>query len=253
MFKNAIVRTPGKSLVKGLSSAGLGLPDYQRALKQHAEYITALEDCGLEVLVLPPLEEFPDSTFVEDVALIAGNLAIITRPGAPTRRGETEFIERILADRFDQVQRIQEPGTVEGGDILKVESQFFIGLSSRTNHAGAKQLIGILEGQGLSGAVIELREMLHLKSGLAYLGNSQLLACGELLTKNKFQNFELLAVDPGESYASNCIQVNGSVILPKGFPKTRRLIQNAGYPVIELEVTEFQKLDGGLSCLSLRY
>jgi len=252
-FTKAIVRTPGKSLIGGLSSANLGQPDYKNALLQHSEYIAALESCGLDVMVLPPDEDFPDSTFIEDVALIAGKTAIITRPGAPSRRGETTTIKPVLTKIFDHIEEVNSPGTVEGGDIMKVGSHFYIGLSDRTNPEGARQIIAFLEKFGFSGSIVELKDMLHLKTGLAYLENNNLIAYGEMLTKDDFQEFNLLSIDPTESYAANCIWVNGTVMIPKGFPKTYDTIQRAGYTIIDVNVSEFQKLDGGLSCLSLRY
>ncbi len=253
MFKKAIVRTPGKSIVQGLSTAGLGLPDYSKALLQHQEYIKALEDCGVEVLVLPPDEEFPDSTFVEDVALLTPHGAIVTNPGAPSRKGETTAIKKVLRDFFFNIEEVIDPGTVEAGDIMMVGSHFYIGISERTNKNGAEQIIGFLGKFGLTGSVIELEKVLHLKTGLAYLEHNNLVACGEFITNQEFQKYNLLEIPEDESYAANCIWVNGPVILPKGYPRTRAIIQSYGYETKEVNVSEFQKLDGGLSCLSLRF
>lgn len=141
MFTRAIVRTPGKSMVNGLTSAGLGLPDYEKALNQHADYVRALQSCGLDVLVLPVDEQYPDSTFVEDVALLTSACAIVTNPGAPSRKGETAEIKQVLGDFYTTIEEIQDPGTVEAGDIMMVGSHFYIGLSERTNAVGAQQLI----------------------------------------------------------------------------------------------------------------
>jgi len=204
-------------------------------------------------MVLPPDEVHPDSTFVEDAALIAGSCAIITRPGAPSRRGETAAIKPVIESVFDDIEIIREPGTIEGGDIMKVGTHFYIGISDRSNPEGARQMIAILKKHGFSGSLIELKEMLHLKTGLAYLENNNLVVFGEMTANKEFQDFNLLKIDPTESYAANCIWVNGTVLLPEGFPLTRDTILGAGYPVIEVAVSEFQKLDGGLSCLSLRY
>jgi len=253
MFKNAIVRTPGKSLVHGLSGSDLGLVDYQKALIQHLEYIKALKYCGVEVLVLPPNEDYPDSTFVEDVALLTPHCAIITNPGAPSRKGEIVGINPVLRDFFENVEEISDPGTVEAGDIMMVGSHFYIGLSKRTNLIGAGQVITFLEKYELTGSVIELEKVLHLKTGLAYLEDNNLVVCGEFTSKPEFQKYNLLVIPEDESYAANCIWVNGKVILPKGFLKTRAIIQSCGYEIIEVDVSEFQKLDGGLSCLSLRF
>ena len=169
MFTRAIVKTPGKSFIKGITTAGSGRPDYQKALQQHQEYIEALQDCGLEVIVLPPNEDFPDSTFVEDPALITPKGAIITNPGAPSRKGETKEIREVLQVYFPDLKEIQEPGTLEGGDIMRVGTNYYIGLSDRTNQEGADQLINILKSFGLSGTVIKLEKVLHLKTGVSYL------------------------------------------------------------------------------------
>ncbi len=253
MFKRAIVRTPGKSMINGFTTAKLGLPNYEKALAQHAEYIKVLEECGLEVLVLKKDEQYPDSTFVEDVALLTRDCAIITNPGAPLRRGETTEIRKALRDYYINIEEVREPGTVEAGDIMMVGSHFYIGLSERTNASGAQQVIEYLEKYGMSGSVIRLEKVLHLKTGLAYLEQNNLVACGEFLSKEEFQKFNILTIDEDESYAANCIWVNDRVLIPKGYPKTRKTIESAGYLIKEVDVSEFQKLDGGLSCLSLRF
>ena len=253
MFEKAIVRTPGKSMVNGISTAGLGIPNYELAFLQHAKYIEALAACGMEVTVLPADEKFPDSTFVEDVALLTPACAIITNPGADTRRGETAAMKDVLKNHYANIEEIHEPGNVEAGDIMMVGSHFYIGLSERTNKSGAEQMIGYLEKYGMSGFIVTLEEVLHLKTGVAYLEENNLLACGEFLTKEEFLKFNILEIDQDESYAANCIWVNGTVLVPKGFPKAKATIEGAGYSVKEIDVSEFQKLDGGLSCLSLRF
>jgi len=253
MFTKAIVRTPCKAMVNGLSSARLGTPDYQAALLQHADYIEALKECGLQVTELPADENFPDSTFVEDVALITPRCAILTNPGAPSRRLETRSMLKTIREFYTDVEIIEAPGAVEAGDIMMVGNHYYIGLSERTNRAGAEKVITILENCGLQGSMIELTEVLHLKTGLAYLENNNLLACGEFLGKPEFQKYNLLEVTPDEAYAANSVWINGTVLTPKGFSKTRSLIESAGYNIREVDVSEFQKLDGGLSCLSLRF
>ena len=253
MFTKAIVRTPCRALVNGLSSANLGPPDYRRALLQHADYIEALKECGLQVTVLPADENFPDSTFVEDVALMTPRCAILTNPGAPSRTLEGLSMLKTIREFYANVELIEAPGTVEAGDIMMVGDQYYIGLSERTNQAGAKQMIAILERYGLQGSIVELTEVLHLKTGLGYLEDNNLLACGEFLSKPEFQKYHILEVDPTEAYAANSVWINGTVLTPKGFPKTRSLIESAGYKIREVDVSEFQKLDGGLSCLSLRF
>jgi len=240
-------------MVNGISSAGLGRPDYQKALVQHTDYIEALKECGLQVTVLPPDENFPDSTFVEDAALMTPHCAILTNPGVPSRTRETRSILIAIREFCEKIERIETPGTCEAGDIMMVGGHFYIGLSARTNQVGAEQMITILESHGMSGSVVKLAEVLHLKTGLGYLENNNLLAGGEFIDKPEFQQFNILQVDPVEAYAANSVWVNGTVLTPRGFPKTRALITAAGYKVREVDVSEFQKLDGGLSCLSLRF
>jgi len=240
-------------MVNGLSSANLGPPDYQKALRQHVDYIEALKECGLQVTELPADENFPDSTFVEDVALMTPHCAILTNPGAPSRTLETRSMLKIIREFYTNVELIEAPGTVEAGDIMMVGDHYYIGLSERTNQAGADQVIAILDSHGLKGSVVKLTGVLHLKTGLGYLENNNLLACGEFLSKPELKKYHLLEVDPIEAYAANSVWINGTVLTPKGFPKTSSLIESAGYKIREVDVSEFQKLDGGLSCLSLRF
>lgn len=254
MFSKAIVRTPGKSLINGLTdSSHLGVPDYSQAIIQHQAYIEALKFCGLEVTVLEPCEDYPDSTFVEDVALITPSCAIMTRPGAESRRGEVEHISSLLVSQFKYLETIDAPGTIEAGDIMMVGSHFYIGLSDRTNIQGANQLIALLEKYGYTGSTVELKDVLHLKTGLSYLENNILAICGEFKSDPIFAEFEQIEIPESESYAANCIWVNDNVIMPAGYPATKELLSTTGYKVIEVDVSEFRKLDGGLSCLSLRY
>ena len=166
MFKHAIVRLPCEALINGLTEAKLGKPDYSKALLQHDDYVSALKECGLNVTVLKALDEFPDSCFVEDVALMTPHCAVLTRPGAPSRRGEVEHIADVVKIFYDRVEHIIAPGQVEAGDIMMVGDHYYIGLSSRTNREGANQLISILEKYGMSGSMVEMAEMLHLKTGL---------------------------------------------------------------------------------------
>ncbi len=253
MFTKAITRTPGKSMIHGISNANLGQPIYELALEQHQTYIAALAQCGMEVTVLEADEAYPDATFVEDAALLTPHCAIITNPGAPSRRGEIGRVAEAVSQFYDKVERIKAPGTVEGGDIMMVGSHFYIGLSERTNQAGADQVIAILNQHGLTGSVVPLEKVLHLKTGVVYLENNNLLAHGEFLETPDFQQYNILQVDEAESYAANCIWVNGTVIVPAGYPHTKQTIESAGYPTISVDVSEFRKLDGGLSCLSLRF
>lgn len=253
MFTRAIVRKPSKSMIHGLTSANLGVPDYEKALKQHEAYVLALKRCDLMVTVLDADENYPDSTFVEDVALLTPKCAIITNPGAETRRGEIATMKEVLQGFYTNIEEIKSPATVEAGDIMMVGAHFYIGLSARTNQAGADQMIACLNKYGLSGSIIALEKVLHLKTGLAYLENNNLVVCGEFLSHPDLQKYNTIEIPEEESYAANCIWVNGTVLIPAGFPIAKQKIIAAGYPIIEVDVSEFQKLDGGLSCLSLRF
>jgi dimethylargininase len=253
MFTYAIVRKPAESIINGITTAKLGVPDYGKTLRQHHAYVEALRACGLTIITLPAAETFPDSCFVEDTALLTKRCAIIARPGAPTRQGEEAAVLELLPRYFDHIESIEAPGTIEPGDIMMVGDHFYVGLSKRTNAAGARQMISLLETHGLSGSTVETRGMLHLKTGLSYLENDILMACGEILHEPEFAKFKLIAIDADEAYAANSIWVNDTVLVPAGFPKTRKKVEAAGYPVIPVDVSEFQKLDGGLSCLSLRF
>ena len=253
MFSNAIVQKPSKSMINGLSDANLGLPDYQKALFQHEAYVNAIIGCGLKVKVLEADENFPDSTFVEDVALLTPSCAIITNPGAPSRRGEIVAMRDVLKEFYSNIEEIASPGTVEAGDIMMVGNHYYIGLSARTNQHGADQVISILNKYGMTGSVIKLEKVLHLKTGLAYLEDNNLVVCGEFLSDPEFKKFNFIEIAEDESYAANCILINDKVLIPKGFPKAKQKIIDAGYIVVELDMSEFQKLDGGLSCLSLRF
>ena len=253
MFTKAIVRIPGKSFVNGLTTSKLGKPNYKLALKQHEDYINALILCGLKVIVLTPDEDYPDSTFVEDTALLTPKCAIITRPGAPSRRGESREIKKVLRNFYSTIETIKSPGTIEAGDIMNVDDHYYIGLSERTDEDGAAQIITILNKYGYTGSAIFLQDVLHLKTGVAYLENNNLVACGEFLMEEEFQDFSIIKIDEDESYSANCIWVNNYVLIPNGFPKSKKKIINAGYKILEVDVSEFRKLDGGLSCLSLRF
>ena len=253
MFSRAIVRTPFENLVNGITTANLGLPDYNLALIQHQGYVDALRKCGLEVIVLDANEGFPDSTFVEDTALLTPRCAVITNPGALSRKGETVDIRKVISNYYSEIAEIREPGTLEAGDVTMVGDHYYIGLSQRTNEDGAKQLIDILESYGMTGSAIKLEKVLHLKTGVSYLEKNNFVVAGEFITHPEFQKYNRLKIDDDESYAANCVWVNDHVLVAKGFPKAQKLIKENGYNIIEVDVSEFQKLDGGLSCLSLRF
>ena len=256
MFSKAIVRAPGGNFASGLTSVDLGAPVFERALQQHEAYCEALESCGLELIRLAPDERYPDSTFVEDTAVLTARGAVITRPGAPTRLGEIDGIAPILREHYRELHSISEPGTVDGGDVCEAGEHFFIGVSQRTNEEGARQLARLLDSFGYSSSLIDIRglsNILHLKSGLAYLGGRRLAVIEALRSHKAFSGYDLIRLNSAEEYAANCLSINGRVLVAGGFPAMRQELDQLGYQTIALDMWEFQKMDGGLSCLSLRF
>lgn len=256
MFRHVIVKTPCAAMIDGITEhPELGAPVYEKALAQHAAYIETLRKCGVDVTVLPPDEAYPDSCFVEDAAILTRCCAVITNPGAPTRKGETPAVEQAVKRFYpeDKIFHIKAPGTIEGGDVMMCGDIFYVGLSDRTNEEGVRQFAAILEPFGCKVVGVPLTEVLHLKTGVVYLENGVLLAAGEFLTKPAFEGYTKIEVPADEAYAANCIWVNGTVIVPKGYPKVLAAVQEAGYKTLVCDTSEYRKIDGGLSCLSLRF
>ena len=255
-FTHALVRPPATSFADGITSSGLGPPSLARALEQHAAYCWTLDRLGLSVVKLPPDAEFPDSTFVEDAAIVTTRGAILTRPGAPSRAGEVTAVGAALERWFPELDRIGPPGTVDGGDVCEAGPHFFIGVSERTNEAGAAQLGAWLTMRGFGSSVIDIRGMpgmLHLKTGLSWLGGRRLIAWPELAGHQALCDWDVVEVPKGEEYAANCILVNDAVLVARGFRKTAALLRGLGHDVAELDMSEYRKMDGGLSCLSVRW
>ncbi len=252
MFTHAIVRKPGMNFAQGITSANLGTPDYAHMVDQHQAYIQALESLGLEVIVLDAELNYPDAYFVEDVAIVTPDVAVITNPGAPARKGEEDSIEPVLA-RYRPTVRIQPPGTVEGGDVLMVGTHFFIGISERTNLEGATQLGNVLERYGNTFTLVHIQAGLHLKSSVNYAGKNTLLVCEDFAERGEFQGYHTIVVPQIEAYAANTLWANDHLITPAGFPETRKRLVALDLPIIELDVSEAHKMDGGLTCMSLRF
>jgi dimethylargininase len=254
VFKNAIVRMPGRNFAQGLTSVRLGVPDFEQVLQQHARYCEALRECGLTLTTLDADLEHPDSTFVEDTAVVTARGAILARPGARSREGEVAAMRPAIQSFFAAPLEIVAPGTLDGGDICEAEDHFFLGLSQRTNEEGAGQLADHLGRQGYSSSVIDVRGMssiLHLKSGISYIGDHTLVVMEEMA--EPFRGYELIRVSEEESYAANCVRVNERVLVAGGYPLLLAELRGRGFLPLELEMSEFRKMDGGLSCLSLRF
>lgn len=256
MFSNAIVRRPGSNFADGLTTVSLGVPDFPRVLQQHALYCEALKACGCALTVLPADLDHPDSTFVEDTAILTPRGAVLTRPGAASREAEVDAIEPTIRAFFPDVYTLEAPGTLDGGDICEAEDHFLIGLSHRTNEEGAHQLATHLADMGYSSSTIDVRGMtsiLHLKSGLSYIGDNTLVVMDEMAGLAQVQGYDLMRVSAEETYAANCVRVNERVLVAAGFPDLTAALTSRGFNPMVLEMSEFQKMDGGLSCLSLRF
>jgi dimethylargininase len=251
-FTRAIARLPSMNAGAGLTSAGLGAPDMETMRAQHRDYVGVLESLGLQVSVLEADETFPDGCFVEDTVVVTPNVAVMTRQGASSRRGEEAAIEPLLAEHRE-IARIAEPGTVDGGDIVVSGNRVLIGLSSRTNEEGARQLARILEADGSRCVTLAAGESLHLKSSVNSLEDDRLLITQAFADRPELKTFDRIVIPAEESYAGNSLWVNGRVLVPAGFPRTRELIEALGIETIEIEVSEFRKMDGGLTCLSIRF
>ena len=255
-MRHAIVRKPTPNFGNGLTTSSLGAPDYETALQQHQAYCEALQVCGLALTYLEPDERHPDATFVEDAAVLLKGCAVVTVPGAASRVGEVETVSPALSQFFTNIEWIQVPGTIDGGDVCEAGDHYFVGISERTNEAGAVQLKKLLASLGYGCSFVDIRsvaDILHLKSALAYLGDNRLSVVDSLAAREEFRRYELIRVNPGEEYAANCIRINGSILMAKGYPQFAETLAALGYKTIQLEMTEFQKMDGGPSCLSLRF
>jgi len=193
MYAKAIVRAPGRNFDQGITTSGLGPPDYRRALRQHSSYCEALRKCGLDLIILEPDLQYPDSTFVEDTAIVTQSMAVITRPGDKRREGEEEEIEQVL-EGLCKIENILSPGHVDGGDILQAGDHFFIGISGRTNPEGADQLESIFSKHGFTSSTVTVGKMLHLKSGVNYLGENTLLVRQEITGMKAFDKYDKILV-----------------------------------------------------------
>lgn len=255
-YTRALVRIPASSFAAGITSAAEGSPDLGRALEQHRAYCRALADCGLEIEALGPDPQHPDSTFVEDTAILTPRGAIATRPGASSRQGEVESVVAALRRHYSDIARITAPGTLDGGDVCEADGHFLIGHSARTNEEGARQLAGLLEDLGYRASLVDIRAstgLLHLKTGLSYIGDGRMLMSAEVPRVEAFGPYEIIAVSGPERYAANCVMVNDRMLLAQGYPRIAAMLAELGYATIALEMSEFRKMDGGLSCLSLRF
>lgn len=255
-YRNAIVRPPGATFPEGLTTGRWGPPILEKALEQHQRYCEALQRCGLTLTQLEADPRYPDSTFVEDTAILTEGGAVLTRPGAVSRQGEVSSVKETLARFYRSVRGIAAPGTLEGGDVCEAGRHVFLGISHRTNQEGARQLAGFLAQDGYTTACVDIRGIegiLHLKSGIAYLGDNRLALIDALAQRDDFRGYDVVRVEPSESYGANCLRVNEHLLLAEGYPRLQNRLSRLDYSLITLDMSEFRKMDGGLSCLSLRF
>jgi dimethylargininase len=251
----ALICRPSPNFADGLTEGVHGVPTYSVAKAQHERYCEELERGGLKLTRLSTDAHYPDGTFVEDTAVLTGRGAIITRPGAESRRGEVVSVREALVELAPWLGEIAAPGTVDGGDVCEVGGRYLIGISRRTNEDGARQLAMILASNGYESTMIDVRgvpELLHLKSGLSALEDGRLVAIEALAARDELRGYPLVRVTRRESYAANCVCINGRVLIARGFPVLEDALVKLRYDVVTLEMSEFRKMDGGLSCLSLR-
>ncbi len=253
-FGRAITRRPGKSITGGLRAVDTGAPDLSVMLRHHADYVATLKEAGAEVTELPPLESHPDAVFVEDTALCLPEGAILMRPGAPSRLGEVAEMAPVIRSLFPEIRQIEGPGTIEGGDILTTSREVLVGQSARTNPEGIAELAAILDGWGRTLREVRVPDgVLHFKTDCSLLDGDTILATDRLAASGCFEGYRVIRTAPGEEAAANAIRFNDLVLMAAGFPATARTLRDAGYEVREIGNTECAKLDGGMSCLSLRF
>ncbi|MBI1171929.1 dimethylarginine dimethylaminohydrolase [bacterium] len=254
-FTHAITRRPAASIVNGLRAVDTGTPSLDLMRRHHADYVAALRATGAVVVELDPLEAFPDSVFVEDTALCLPEGAIVMRPGAPSRLGEAAEMAPHLAALYGEVRRIDGADSfIEGGDILTTETEVLVGRSARTNAAGIAELTRKVADWGHKvREVITPPGVLHFKTDCSLLDGETILATARLDASGCFAGYRVIHTAEGEEAAANAIRFNDVVLVPAGFPRTRDALVKAGYAVQEIGNSECAKLDGGMSCLSLRF
>lgn len=254
-FSHAITRRPSASIIAGLRAVDTGTPDLALMQAHHADYVAALRSTGAEVVELGALEAFPDSVFVEDTALCLPEGAVVMRPGAPTRLGEAAEMAPHLQRLYGAVKQISgAEAFIEGGDILTTETEILVGRSARTNAAGVAELTALVADWGHRvREVFTPPGVLHFKTDCSLLDGETILSTKRLDASGCFAGYKVIHVAEGEEACANTIRFNNLVIMPAGFPRTRDVLDAAGYSVCEIGNSECAKLDGGMSCLSLRF
>ena len=251
-FKNIIVRKPNKSIEYGLSSQNIN-PIFENVLKEHNNYLKIMSDLGIKINILHSLEEFPDSIFVEDPAIIYKSNCIILNPSDPSRNGEKKIISEEIKKYFDNLIFI-ENGFIEGGDILNIFDHFVIGISNRTNYLGAESLKNILISLGATVSICETpKNVLHFKSECSLIDDDVILVSNKMSKLEYLKsNYKLIELPIGEEGAANSLRINDKLLVPEGFIKANEILSK-NYNTINIKVNEISKVDAGLSCMSLRW
>lgn len=226
--------------------------DVERARAQQRAYLDALARNGARVVVLPAEPEWPDAVFVEDTAIVVDELAVTTIPGSPSRRPEVISVADALA-RYRRVEFMRGPGTLDGGDVLRVERDLYVGISGRTTREGAEELRSILEPRGYSVYEVEVHGSLHLKTACTYLGRGAVLANREWIDASAFDRLEIVDVPAEEPWAANSLTVGGTCLVASCFPRTGELLASRGFEVEAVDISELQKAEAGLTCMSLLF
>jgi dimethylargininase len=224
--------------------------DIGKAIAQHDEYEACLRSLGIAVVSLPAVPELPDAVFVEDPAIVLDEIAIMTRMGAESRRGESASLSEAVS-RFCPLRWIAEPGTLEGGDVVRIGRTLLVGRSARSNEAGIAQLAGELAPFGYTVKSIAMKSCLHLKSACTFLGRDTVLANRDWLDLQPFGNVRVIEVAPGEPGAADVLAIGDTVIVPASFPETGHTLERAGWRVLPIDVSELQKAEAGVTCMSL--
>ncbi len=224
--------------------------DIALAKRQHAEYCAALQKLGLKLIWIKRDDTLPDSCFVEDTAVVFGEKAVICNLSVKSRVKEVVEVAKVL-EELKETYYIKPPATIDGGDVLKIEDRVFVGLSIRTNLHAIQQLRKILENSHVKIVPVKVHNILHLKSACTYLGNNYVIVSKGHFTIDILRDFRKIVVPRGEEYAADCLAINGTILMAKGYPETKKLIEKEGFLVKELEVSEFRKGNGALTCLSI--
>lgn len=248
---HAVTRTVSSSLGRcELSHIPREPIDVARARLQHHDYLRALESLGCSVHNLPEEGELPDSVFVEDVAIVLDEVAVLTRPGAPSRRAEVASVADVLR-HHRPLRAIEAPATLDGGDVLRVGRSIHVGISARSNPDGIAQLRELLTAHGYAVQGVSTRDCLHLKSAVTALSDDTLLLQPAWVERSQFADFRIIEVDPTEPHAANVLRIGDALIMPASFPRTRQRLRDAGFNVTVVDVSELQKAEGAVTCCSL--